>query len=219
MHTMKQVFARRLGRLTFGAVLVAGVAMLTSAAWVGRPHGLGGDWPSGARILVVTWLAALLAGGAVQLIAARVRWSVDSETLFAESVMLPTAGIALLLPITLHMPIALLVSDSRGFDFWIEASLWITGVAHIVFTALCVQRARRLVMGKPARPPRTIYIVTVLTSCVPFVVLWAIPPLLVAFTALPFVPLLHYQEKLVDRERAALASITQALPRAIAVDA
>src|SRR5436305_7455455 len=92
MDTMVQVFARRLARLTFGAVLIIGVAMLSTAAWIGRPHGLGDHWPSGVQIVIVTWLAALLAGAVVQAAAARVRWSVDAEALFAESVMLPTAG-------------------------------------------------------------------------------------------------------------------------------
>jgi hypothetical protein len=216
MHTMSDVFARRLGRIAFGGVLIAGVAVLATGAWAGLPHGLGRDWPSGARIVGWTWLAAAIAGVVARLVAARVRWARDPEALFAESVMLPTAGFALMLPITLHLPVVLAISDSRGFDLWVEASLWITGVAHLAFAGMCAQRARRLVAGKPALPPRTIYLVTVITSCVPFVVLWAIPPLLVAITAAPFVPMLRYQQRLVARELAELAAVTHDLPRAIA---
>jgi len=215
MHTMAQLFARRLGRIAFGLVLLAGAAVLTAGAWAGRSRGLDGEWPSAAQIIALTWLAAALAGTAVRLLAARVRWSRDPEALFAESLMLPTAGIALLLPITLHVPVVLAISDSRGFDLWVEASLWITGIAHLAFAGMSVQRARRLVAGQPAVAPRTIYVVTVVTSCVPFVVLWAIPPLLVAITAAPFVPLLRYQQRIVERERAELAAVAQALPRAI----
>ena len=164
MHTMSDVFARRLGRIAFGGVLIAGVAVLATGAWAGLPHGLGRDWPSGARIVGWTWLAAAIAGVVVRLVAARVRWARDPEALFAESVMLPTAGFALMLPITLHLPVVFAISDSRGFDLWVEASLWITGVAHLAFAGMSAQRARRLVAGKPALPPRTIYVVTVITS-------------------------------------------------------
>src|SRR5690349_336746 len=99
MHTMAQLFARRLGRIAFGVVLVAGVAALTAGAWPGGRRGLDGEWPSAAHIVGLTWLAAALAGATVRAVAARVRWSRDPEALFAESLMLPTAGIALLLPI------------------------------------------------------------------------------------------------------------------------
>jgi hypothetical protein len=56
-----------------------------------------------------------------------------------------------------------------------------------------------------------------ITSCVPFVVLYAIPPMLVAITALPFIPMLHAMERMVGRERTELAVVAGTLPRAIAV--
>jgi Flp pilus assembly protein TadB len=66
--------------------------------------------------------------------------------------------------------------------------------------------------------PRQIYIITLLTSCVPFVLLWAIPPTLVAITALPFVPMLHAMRRRIDRERAEIAEARD-MPHAIAVRA
>jgi hypothetical protein len=216
MPTMSQIFARRLGRIAFGLVLLVGVAALATAAWSGSP-GPHGTTPIGAmRLVGRTWLIAALAGALVWAIAARLRWRPAPEALFAESAMVPTAGIALLLPITLHLPVVLLVADAGAFDIWIMASLWITGLAHVVFAGLSVLRARQLVAGKPAVTPRTIYVATLITSCVPFVLLWAIPPALVAITALPFVPMLHAMRRLVDRERAEIAA-AQDLPRAIAV--
>ncbi|HEY0476086.1 MAG TPA: hypothetical protein VGD37_01100 [Kofleriaceae bacterium] len=90
-------------------------------------------------------------------------------------------------------------------------------LAHLVFAALCGLRGHQLVAGKPAFSPRKIYVATLLTSCVPFVVLWAIPPVLVAITALPFIPMLHAMERRIARERLELATVIQALPRAVAV--
>ena len=75
-------------------------------------------------------------------------------------------------------------------------------------------RAHELVAGGPARSPRSIYIATVTASCVPFILLFAIPPVLVAITGLPFIPLLHAMETVVARERQAIAAAMHPLPRA-----
>lgn len=216
MPTMSQIFARRVGRIAFGLVLLVGVASLTAPAWSGL---VGAHHPArfgAARLVGLTWFAAMVAGAVVRAIAARVPWRPAAEALFAESVIVPTAGIALVLPITLHLPVVVAVAGVGAFDFWVTASAWITGLAHLVFAGLCVLRARQLVAGRVATTPRTIYIATLLTSCVPFVLLWAIPPLLVAVTALPFVPMLHAMQRLVDRERAEIRAVPE-LPRAIAV--
>jgi hypothetical protein len=213
---MSQIFARRVGRIAFGLVLLVGVASLTAAAWSGLPRAHSPGRFGAVHLVGLTWLVAILAGAVVRAIAARLRWRPAAEALFAESVMVPTAGIALLLPITLHLPVVVAIADAGTFDFWVTASLWITGLAHVVFAALCVLRARQLIAGRLAITPRAIYVATLLTSCVPFVLLWAIPPLLVAVTALPFVPMLHAMQRLVDRERAEIATARK-LPRAVAV--
>jgi hypothetical protein len=223
MLTMQQLIARRLGRIVFGAVLVAGVAALTTMAWAGGPrywgHRWGPHWPNSAQVIGLAWFAALMLGALVRFVAGRVRWSCEPEALFGPSLIVPTAGIALLAPITLHLPFALLISGTRGFDQWVEASLWITAIAHIAFAGMSMRRAHRLIAERPAPSPRRIYLITVLVSCVPFIVLWGIPPVLVALTAAPFVPLLHHMQRMVDRERTEIAAITQSLPRAIAVAA
>jgi hypothetical protein len=213
---MSQIFARRAGRIAFGLVLLVGVASLTAAAWSGFFGARSAARFGAVRLVGLTWLVAILAGAVVRAIAARLRWRPAAEALFAESVMVPTAGIALLLPITLHLPVVVLAAGADAFDFWVTASLWITGAAHVVFAGLCVLRARQLIAGRPAITPRAIYVATLLTSCVPFVLLWAIPPLLVAVTALPFMPMLHALQRLVDRERDEIAAAPD-LPRAIAV--
>lgn len=129
----------------------------------------------------------------------------------------PTLGIALLSPLTLHalvlMPIGMLAGDpSEAFDAWVVVSIWVTGVAHLVFAGTCASRVSRLATGQPARSLRSVIEITVLTSCVPFVLL-LIPPGLVALTAKALLRPLRAIDKMVERERCELTRA--ALPRAI----
>jgi hypothetical protein len=217
MTDASQFMARRIGRIAFGAVLLAGVAYLVAAAFtvsfaIARESS---DPPriDAARVIVVTWLVAATAGSLASRIAARFPRARHPDWLFAESLIAPTLGIALLLPITLHMPVALVFGDSSLFDGWVLCSLWITGLTHIVFAAMCARRAHNLVAGRPARSPRRIYVATLITSCVPFILLVALPPVIVAITLLPFLPLLRAMETLVARERREMAEARY--PRAI----
>src|SRR5262245_31605569 len=197
-----QIMARWIGRIAFGGVLIAGVMYLVAAAC---SHGFTSVRDSGgfhaARIISLTWVFAVAAAAITRRIAARVGLTGDLERLFAKSLVVPTIGIALLLPITLHMPVALLIGGSDGFDAWVIASIVITGAAHAVFAGTSARRAYQLVAGKPAISPRAIVVATVLTSCVPFAVLCGIPPALVAITALPFVLMLRAMDGIVARER------------------
>ena len=223
MRTTRQIIARRIGRITFGGVLLVGVVHLIVAACSGElgheslQAGHAGSGLDAARTIERTWLIAVLAGVVAWRVAARLPFTPHPERLFAESLMVPAAGIALLLPITLHMPVILVIRDSAAFDVWVVASMWITGLAHAVFAIGSMLRGKQLIAGEPACSPRKIYIATVVTSCVPFAVLYAIPPVIVALTALPFVPLLRAMEWIVIRERRELADAQNALPRAIAV--
>jgi hypothetical protein len=210
MPAMSQIFARRIGRIVFGGVLIAGVAYLVAAACAGlsgSPWILGGRDLGAARIIGVTTVA--------RRIASRVRFTGGPDRLFAESMMAPAVGMALLLPITLHMPVVLLVGDAAAFDTWVVASMWITALPHAVFAFACAVRAYQLVADRSAWSPRGIYVATLLTSCVPFVVLYAVPPALVALTALPFIPMLRVMERIVTRERAEWAAAPHVLPRAV----
>ena len=220
MTATRELLARRIGRIAFGGVLLIGAAYLVVAASAGaacRPWFDARPSLDAAKIISTTWLAALVVGAIARHIARRLplRWNPDA--LFAESVMAPVLGMALLLPLTLHMPIALLASDSEGFDTWVGLSLWITGLAHLVFAITCAMRGYQLVMGRPAYSPRRIVVVTLITSCVPFIVLIGIPPLLVVITALPLIPLMRVMEPVIARERAEVAAAPHPLPRAIAV--
>jgi hypothetical protein len=219
MPTTSQVIARRIARITFGSVLLVGVACLIaaacSAAFSHRPtHGA--PRLDATAIVVLTWIVAAIAAGVAWLVARRLRLACDPDALFAESLMVPAAGIALVLPLTLHLPVVVMLADREAFDLWVLMSMWITGLAHLVFATTSALRGYQLASGKRAWSPRKIYVATVLTSCLPFVVLYAIPPALVALTALPFIPLLRAMDRIVTRERQQLAGAPHRLPRAIA---
>ncbi len=215
MATNQELIARRVGRIAFGGVLLAGVACLVASASAGRSMWHGPRFEA-AQILSGTWLVALIAGAAARAIALRVPTGRGPGALFVESVVTPVLGMALLLPLTIHLPFALVLSDSDGFGEWVRVSFWITGTAHVVFALTSTLRGYQLATGRKAWSPGRIFALTVLTSCVPFVVLMGIPPMLVAVTALPILPLLSAMERIVTNERAEIAAAPQALPRAIA---
>jgi hypothetical protein len=197
------VIVRRKSRIAFGAVLIAGAITLVASTQQRQ----GGA----ALIVVVTWCAALAAGLATRVFAAR---GPDRDRLGVAGLAVPIAGIALIGPLTLHLPFALLGSPG-AFDEWVVMSTWITGPAHLAFALAGSIRATQLARARPAWSPRSVYLITVLVSCVPFVVLYAIPPILVAFTGLPFLLILGAMEPLAARERDELAHDGHELPFAI----
>jgi heme exporter protein D len=164
----------------------------------------------------LTWAIAAVAGLIAWRVTVRLRLAGHPDRLFARSLVFPAAGIALLLPITLHLPIVLALYGRAAFDNWVWLSMWITALPHAVLVSTSVRRGYQLVAGKPASSPRKIYKVTVIASCLPFVVIFAIPPVLVALTALPLLPLLRAMERIVTREREELAGAPHGLPRASA---
>jgi hypothetical protein len=218
MPTTSQVIARRIGRLVFGVVLLIGAGSLVAAAFmIGLRHrsmhtGLPLD---AAAIIGLSWLTAAVSGVAAWRIALRLELAGNPDRLFASSLMVPAAGIALVLPLSLHLPVVLAIGDRAAFDAWVWLSIWVTGLPHAVFAFMSARRGHQLVAGKPAWSPLKIYKVTIITSCLPYVVLYAIPPALVALTALPLLPMLRAMERIVTRERDELAGAPHLLPRAI----
>jgi len=201
-----RVIVRRKSRIAFGAVLIAGTITLVTSAL--------GHRNDATLIVIVTWALAIAAGWAVRLFASE---GPDRDRLGVAGLAVPIAGIALIGPLTLHMPFALLLgSGTRTFDDWVIVSAGITGPAHLAFAAMSMQRASRLARGKPAWRPGSIYAITLIVSCVPFIVLFAIPPILVALTGLPFLPILSVMESIAARERDELAQASHDLPFAIA---
>lgn len=215
---LHRIAAWRVARIAFGAVLLAGAVALVAAITDGRPdgdHQLCAMPVTAAQIIGGAWLAAAIAGLASYAIARLGRWSALATPLEA-SWVLPVLAIALLAPLTLHLLVAVLsnADDLRSFDSWVGLSLGITGIAHVVFAALSVRRARQLVRGATTViSPLRIYGLTFAASCVPFAVLFMIPPGLVALTGLPILPLLHAMEPAIKRD---LAALPPPPPRAVA---
>ncbi|HEY8079475.1 MAG TPA: hypothetical protein VIF62_35335 [Labilithrix sp.] len=200
--------------------------------------------PSLTPILFVTALAAplvalvvrLSAGAFARRIAARMIAQTDdvrtdvarlaersAASLFAEwvdrlevrSVWLPLAGAALVVPLTLHLAFAWIVSSSQtdltsDFDVWILLSLVLTIPAHGVLALLAVRFAKKLRAWREGerRPSAWAPLLwTIVAGCVPGIVLYLIPPILVAVTGL-FVPIAFsvMRARVLD-ERAKLAAL------------
>lgn len=186
--------ARRAGRVAFGWVMIAGAAVLVTSALRGAGHS--------AAILGVTWLAAFVAACITYL-------TYRGEVRLTTSLVVPACGIALLLPLTLHLLFFTFVTHSTsGFDEWVTLSLIATGIAHVVFAIMAMTRAYQLARGEPAVSIVAIYFTCVANGAIPFV----IPAAYVALTGLPIIPLLAYMERIATRERA-----VPELPRAVVV--
>jgi hypothetical protein len=201
------VRGRRAGRIAFGAVLLAGAALLV--------HRLTStDHPRAAQVILAAWGTAFAAYAVAGRLGSR-RALDHAGELEIPALVVPSLGAALLLPLTLHLPFAAALSrELRAFDSWAQLSLLITGPTHLALAVLAALRARQLALGVPALSPKWIYGLCVAVSCLPFGI-FVIPPLLVAATGLPLAGLMVWMGSLAARERARAASET--LPRAIAV--
>ncbi len=130
------------------------------------------------------------------------------------SVSVPLVGAALVVPLALHLLFAWIVGTSsdlaRGFDFWILLSLVLTIPAHTVLALMAVRYAKKLRAWRGEHPAPSTWaplLWTVLAGCVPGLVLYLIPPILVAITGL-FVPLAFtFMRFRVTDERARLDAV------------
>ncbi len=177
----------------FGAVLIAGAVVLVDRL-------LAPENPHAGIALLGTWTIAILAGLAAMAAIRGEPASGDTERIFVASFVVPTIGVALLLPLTLHLPIVALGWGVDAFDDWAALSLMITGPAHVVFAWLAATRAKQLARGELAITPTKIFAITIAASAIPFAVLYMIPPILVGVTGLPILVLLDRMERLVARE-------------------
>lgn len=185
---MSSLRSCRAARIAFGAALIASVPRLIAAACA-DPRG-----PETAAVLGEAWLIAAIAGLVAFALAPRfphVRIGV------VPSVVLPSVGGVLLLPLTLHLGWTLLVGTCRGFGDWVALSLVCTGAAHVVGALLVGLRARDVVRGRKAMKPWTIYGWALLVSNLPLPVL-AMP--LVAITGLPIMIAIFAFDATLNRE-------------------
>lgn len=183
---------RALGRVVFGLVLIAGITILAERLVANR-HDV-----DAAKVIAGTWTVAFGAGGIVSLLAGPSDRSV-SPRLRVLSYVVPTFGIALLLPLTIHLPIALALGvDVAAFDRWAFVSACITGVTHVVFATLAALRAWQLATGRPAISATQVYVAVLAVSCVPFAIVYFIPPVVVGLTGLPILVLLERMPRFIQ---------------------
>jgi hypothetical protein len=199
-------YSRAVGRIVFGVVMILGAATFVERLLrVPEAHA--------AKTLAIIWLAALFAGWLFSQLASVTARRIDVADIFTLSWVLPTLGVALLVPLTLHIPFALaLGGDLSSFDDWARISLAITGPAHVAFAFLSALRAARLAQGRLAMSATRIYIITLVAASIPFALLFFIPPLLVGLTGFFLVPFLTRLQEMIDRERR-----TTELPQAIVI--
>jgi hypothetical protein len=129
--------------------------------------------------------------------------------------VVPIVGIALMGPLTLHAPVVLWLDSAQGFETWVQISLVITGFAHLTFAALCAFHAADLVRDRPAMALGKILWITVAASCVPGLMWYAIPPMLVGVTGALLLPVLHAMRGIANGERIALLGVNPELAFAI----
>ncbi len=139
------------------------------------------------------------------------------DSLEFHSVWVPLVGWALVAPLSMHLMLAIGlgwvgIGRLEQFDWWILASLVLTGVGHAVLCTMAVRFARRLRAWRPTSTERVPsvwapYGWTLLGACVPGVILYAVPPLIAAVTSL-FIPVTFTAlRQRVVAERATLASL------------
>src|SRR4029079_6597395 len=98
---------------------------------------------------------------------------------------MPAMGVALMMPITLHLLFALVLDGAiAGFDAWCLYSVIFVGVAHVAFAVMVGRRAAAIVRVQEPMKVDSIYIATVALAGIPGVVL-VLPMLLVAITGVP----------------------------------
>lgn len=138
------------------------------------------------------------------------------------SASLPLIGSALLAPLALHFLVWFLFSKGDSFarnveqfDTWIAMSAPIAGFAHLVLALLGGRYGSKLgeqrtdeIAAKPARAGWSALGWTALAGMFPGAILILVPPLLIGFTGLVFIPLSYYAvSRAVVRERSALEAL------------
>jgi hypothetical protein len=200
------VIPYRAGRVGFGAALIGGAVLLASRAPAGLDHHGRGGQVHAWDIVVGIWVTAFTALLLVPALASLLRRSRNSDALRVAALTVPSVGLALMLPITIHM-LFVLPSGEAAFDEWTWLSAVFVGHVHVVFALLVWARARSLASGirKPVSV-KLIYLLTCVAALIPFV----IPVVFVAVTGLPLIPLLRYMETVAAEDREASRDIPYA---------
>lgn len=131
----------------------------------------------------------------------------------------PMAGISLLAPLTMHLVLYWLPMRAPGsdrwlasFDVWIQASLILVGIAHVTLALLCVRFGRLVAEARTSVLASKIPVgawtalgYTILASCIPGLIAFALPVAITAVTGLVFIPpMFVFMYRRATRERQAL---------------
>ena len=114
---------------------------------------------------------------------------------------MPAVGVALALPLSIHGVGFLVVGGD--FGSWVAVSLFVTGLAHLVFALTFGMRAAQLARGEARMTIRRIFLWSTCASIVP-IGFFIIPVVLTAVTGLFVMPALHAFDTIALRERDAL---------------
>jgi hypothetical protein len=193
------IHARRLARMAFGvALVITGIALALNTAL---------HFPVHAGTLIFGgWLVAFAVMGTVYALA---RVSTFLKELgriedrhLAASLAWPIAGLALVLPLTIH---AVVFGHGERFDEWVAWSCLLVGHCHLALALMGAWRMMRLARDEGAMKPAAIYGVTVGLAMIPGAIFLFIPPFLVAATGLAFLFILWAPSQIILRERTILA--------------
>jgi hypothetical protein len=191
------VYAMRVGRIVFGLVVAVGAIFVAlNAGDIAKSEGAP-RWHT-PELIGGTWLVALLAAIVSYVYIGLGPCPKSPHALRKAALAVPSAGIALLLPITIHV-IVMHDSSVHEIDQWVAMSVLLTSHVHIVLALLVGSRA--LALANDERPVSipVIYTITCLGALIPMI----IPMFFVAITGIPIIPLLLWMKRVarLDLER------------------
>jgi hypothetical protein len=196
------VLGRRAGRIAFGAVLILGMAaQVYGAVAMSLACGTVKGPPDSGRLLAATWCLALLAYGVTRLLVWVAGPAPRGDAFLRKSLVVPAVGIAIALPLSIHGVGFLVVGGD--FGSWVAVSLFVTGLAHLVFALTFGMRAAQLARGEARMTIRRIFLWSTCASILP-IGFFVIPVILTAVTGLFVMPALHAFDTIALRERDAL---------------
>jgi hypothetical protein len=203
---------RRAGRTAFGTLLILGAVALAVDGLTALRYASDRAVVPAWIIVAFTWAIAI---GAYFLAAHETRASSDTDAYRSEqqrmrSLTRPAVGLALMLPLTIHMPLAIAIGGPVCFDGWSGLTVPFAGVAHLIFAALIAERVKAIARGAEHRGLLDLYLWTVVGGLIPIV----IPAIVVAITALPLLAtLLPALDAMAASEHAEQAELPRAIVR------
>lgn len=223
-HPHSVVAARRRGRVAFGVVLATSVVVVPLACIglgvSGLKHaGLYARQMAGLGIpvLFAVATAAYLLRWAFGAVAVRLGRGVSARgraisspaapgAAFADdhaeasrlergSLLWPAFGLGMITPLASHSLVGAMFGVSAAdIGDWVRVSVWVVGLAHLVFAGTLAREAKRMAESPDTwslgRATARVVGYSTLAGCVPGAIFIGIPPLLVAMTGSVLAPLI-----------------------------